>query len=166
MNFIKTFIEGVAVIEPKVYNDSRGFFYESYRKEIFSAQGLKDNFVQDNVSSSAKGVLRGLHFQARRALRQNSCACFADLSTMWPWISGPFQNPRKIFCDHAVGRESQDALYPQGFCSRILRAGGGDGVHVQGFGILLTRTRTGHPLVRSRAHHSLAQARPTIHSFG
>ncbi len=64
MNFIKASIEGVVVIEPRVYSDSRGFFYESYRKEIFSAQGLKDNFVQDNVSSSGKGVLRGLHFQS------------------------------------------------------------------------------------------------------
>lgn len=64
MNFIKTPIEGVIVIEPRVYNDSRGFFYESYRKEIFATQGIKDNFVQDNVSSSAKGVLRGLHYQA------------------------------------------------------------------------------------------------------
>ena len=63
MNFIRTAIEGVIVIEPRVYNDSRGFFYESYRKEIFAAQGIKDNFIQDNVSSSAQGVLRGLHYQ-------------------------------------------------------------------------------------------------------
>jgi dTDP-4-dehydrorhamnose 3,5-epimerase len=63
MNFIKTDIEGVIVIEPKVFNDPRGFFYESYRKEIFAKNGIKDEFVQDNVSLSAKGVLRGLHYQ-------------------------------------------------------------------------------------------------------
>jgi len=63
MNFIKTAINGVIVIEPKVFDDPRGFFYESYRKKLFVQNGIKDDFVQDNVSSSAKGVLRGLHFQ-------------------------------------------------------------------------------------------------------
>ena len=63
MNFIKTAIEGVIVIEPKVFTDPRGFFYESYRKKLFAQNGIKDDFVQDNVSSSAKGVLRGLHYQ-------------------------------------------------------------------------------------------------------
>lgn len=63
MNFLRTEIEGVIVIEPKVFTDPRGFFYESYRKELFARNGIKDNFVQDNVSSSAKGVLRGLHYQ-------------------------------------------------------------------------------------------------------
>ena len=63
MNFIKTAIDGVIVIEPKVFNDPRGFFYESYRKKLFVQNGIKDDFVQDNVSSSARGVLRGLHYQ-------------------------------------------------------------------------------------------------------
>lgn len=63
MNFIKTDIEGVIVVEPKVYPDSRGFFFESYQKKIFTENGIKDDFVQDNVSSSARGVLRGLHYQ-------------------------------------------------------------------------------------------------------
>ena len=63
MNFIRTEIDGLVVIEPKVFMDARGFFYESYRKKLFVQNGIKDNFVQDNVSSSAKGVLRGLHYQ-------------------------------------------------------------------------------------------------------
>ena len=63
MNFIKTDIEGVIVIEPKVYHDPRGLFFESYRKKLFVENGIKDDFVQDNVSSSARGVLRGLHYQ-------------------------------------------------------------------------------------------------------
>ena len=63
MNFIRTEIEGVIVIEPKVFTDLRGFFYESYRKKLFVQNGIKDDFVQDNVSSSAQGVLRGLHYQ-------------------------------------------------------------------------------------------------------
>jgi dTDP-4-dehydrorhamnose 3,5-epimerase len=63
MNFIRTEIEGVIVVEPKVFTDPRGFFYESYHKKLFVQNGIQDDFVQDNVSSSAKGVLRGLHYQ-------------------------------------------------------------------------------------------------------
>ena len=63
MNFIRTEIESVIMIEPEVFADPRGFFYESYRKKLFAQNGIKDDFVQDNVSSSAKGVLRGLHYQ-------------------------------------------------------------------------------------------------------
>lgn len=64
MNFLKTNIADLIVIEPKVFPDPRGFFFESYKKELFAQYGIKDEFVQDNFSSSAKGVLRGLHFQA------------------------------------------------------------------------------------------------------
>ncbi len=63
MNFIQTDIKGVIVIEPKVYPDPRGYFYESYQKKLFVQSGIRDTFVQDNVSSSARGVLRGLHYQ-------------------------------------------------------------------------------------------------------
>jgi dTDP-4-dehydrorhamnose 3,5-epimerase len=63
MHFIKTDIDGVIVIEPKVFHDPRGFFFESYRKELFAQNGIQDDFVQDNISSSARGVLRGLHYQ-------------------------------------------------------------------------------------------------------
>ncbi len=63
MNFIKTEIDGVIVVEPKTFSDSRGLFYENYRKELFAANGIPGDFVQDNISSSAKGALRGLHYQ-------------------------------------------------------------------------------------------------------
>lgn len=63
MNFIRTEIPDVIVVEPKVFQDPRGCFYESYRKQLFSRNGIKDHFVQDNVSCSSKGVLRGLHYQ-------------------------------------------------------------------------------------------------------
>ena len=62
-NFIKTKIEGVYVIEPKVFGDNRGYFMETYQEDEFKAAGLNYTFVQDNQSSSYKGVLRGLHFQ-------------------------------------------------------------------------------------------------------
>ena len=61
--FNKTEIEGVYVIEPKVFGDNRGYFMETYNEQEFKNNGLDYNFVQDNQSKSKKGVLRGLHFQ-------------------------------------------------------------------------------------------------------
>ena len=64
MNVIKTEIEGLLILEPKIFGDSRGYFYESYNKQRFEeVTGLNINFVQDNQSKSCYGVLRGLHFQ-------------------------------------------------------------------------------------------------------
>jgi len=64
-NFINTGIEGVSVIEPKVFGDSRGYFMETYNYEEFKENGLDMLFVQDNQSKSKKGVLRGLHYQKK-----------------------------------------------------------------------------------------------------
>ncbi|MGB4407767.1 MAG: dTDP-4-dehydrorhamnose 3,5-epimerase [Sphaerochaeta sp.] len=61
--FTKTDIEGVFVIEPKVFGDERGYFMETYNKADFEKAGIGCTFVQDNQSMSRKGVLRGLHFQ-------------------------------------------------------------------------------------------------------
>lgn len=64
MEVIKTPLEGLLVIEPKVFKDHRGYFYESYNAEAFKQAGIDAVFVQDNQSLSQKGILRGLHFQA------------------------------------------------------------------------------------------------------
>ena len=61
--FTKTEIDGVYVIEPKKFGDNRGYFMETYNEKDFQKAGICVNFVQDNQSSSTKGVLRGLHFQ-------------------------------------------------------------------------------------------------------
>ena len=63
MEVIKTRIPDLYVIKPKVFEDHRGYFFESYNKEVFLRNGIDQNFVQDNESMSGKGVLRGLHFQ-------------------------------------------------------------------------------------------------------
>lgn len=64
MNFIKTEIEGLVIVEPKVFGDHRGFFMESWSERAFHDAGLNYTFVQDNHSSSTvKGTLRGIHFQ-------------------------------------------------------------------------------------------------------
>ena len=63
MNFIKTDIEGVVIVEPRVFEDERGYFFESYNEAEFVANGITNKFVQDNQSKSSYGVIRGLHCQ-------------------------------------------------------------------------------------------------------
>lgn len=63
MNFIKTAIEGVTIIEPKIFADERGYFFESYNEAEFIKNGITNRFVQDNQSKSCYGVIRGLHCQ-------------------------------------------------------------------------------------------------------
>ena len=63
MEYIKTDVEGVYIIEPRVFNDSRGYFFESWKQTEFEEHIGKVHFVQDNESKSCKGVLRGLHYQ-------------------------------------------------------------------------------------------------------
>ncbi|MEC3791594.1 dTDP-4-dehydrorhamnose 3,5-epimerase family protein, partial [Clostridioides difficile] len=65
INVIKTKIEGLYIVEPNVFYDERGYFMESYNKKDFIEQGLDMCFIQDNESSSRKGVLRGMHFQVK-----------------------------------------------------------------------------------------------------
>ena len=68
--FIKTEIDGVYIIENKVFGDHRGYFMETYHEADFVENGVTNKFVQDNQSKSTKGVLRGLHFQ-KNTLRLN-----------------------------------------------------------------------------------------------
>ena len=63
MKFVKTAIDGVFIIEPKIFNDERGYFYESYNEVEFVKNGINNRFIQDNQSKSCYGVIRGLHCQ-------------------------------------------------------------------------------------------------------
>ena len=63
MNIIETSLPGCLVIEPKVFGDARGFFMENWNRERYAASGIGQDFVQSNLSRSAHGVLRGLHYQ-------------------------------------------------------------------------------------------------------
>jgi len=63
MPFISTEIPGLLIFEPKVFEDSRGYFFESYNEQTFQNEGIRMKFVQDNQSSSSYGVIRGLHYQ-------------------------------------------------------------------------------------------------------
>ena len=66
MKVIETSLPGVLLLEPKVFADARGFFMESYNKRVMFEAGITQEFVQDNHSRSAKGVLRGLHYQIQQ----------------------------------------------------------------------------------------------------
>jgi dTDP-4-dehydrorhamnose 3,5-epimerase len=63
MKCIQTELPGVLILEPKVFEDSRGYFYESYHQANYAEFGIRDSFVQDNHSYSVQGILRGLHYQ-------------------------------------------------------------------------------------------------------
>ncbi|TND10060.1 MAG: dTDP-4-dehydrorhamnose 3,5-epimerase [Bacteroidetes bacterium] len=63
MELIKTPIDGLVILRPRIFEDGRGHFFESYNKQVFAGFGLHHDFVQDNQSLSQKGILRGLHFQ-------------------------------------------------------------------------------------------------------
>ena len=66
MNVIQTALPGVLILEPKVFGDARGFFYESFNKKTLAPAGITAEFVQDNHSRSSQGVLRGLHYQIKQ----------------------------------------------------------------------------------------------------
>ena len=63
MNFIKTKLDGVIILEPRIFQDARGYFFESYNEKEFQANGIPNRFIQDNQSKSSYGVIRGLHCQ-------------------------------------------------------------------------------------------------------
>lgn len=77
MEFISTAIPEVILIKPKVFGDERGFFLESYKKSLFYANGITEEFIQDNHSKSSKGVLRGLHYQLNPKAQGKLVRCVA-----------------------------------------------------------------------------------------
>ena len=73
MIFTEQKIKGVWVIEPKVFNDARGYFFEAFRQDEFEKNVGKVNFIQDNESKSSFGVLRGLHYQKANFHKPSWC---------------------------------------------------------------------------------------------
>jgi dTDP-4-dehydrorhamnose 3,5-epimerase len=63
MNIVSTRLDGVLLVEPRVFGDQRGYFYETYQRERYAEAGIKAEFVQDNISFSRQNTLRGLHYQ-------------------------------------------------------------------------------------------------------
>ena len=96
-------------IQPKVIGDERGFFHETYRRNVFAELGIAEEFVQDNHSRSGHGIVRGMHFQVGRA-RRSSCAARAARSSTWSSTCAAARRPS------ASGRASSS---PTRTCARL-----------------------------------------------
>lgn len=84
MEVIKTTIEGVVIIEPRIFKDARGYFFESFSQREFEEKVGKINFVQDNESMSSYGVMCGLHFQRPPYTQSKLVRCVKGL--YWTWL--------------------------------------------------------------------------------
>jgi dTDP-4-dehydrorhamnose 3,5-epimerase len=83
MKRLDTRLDGPVLIEPRVFNDERGFFHETYRRNVYAELGIPDEFVQDNHSRSAQGIVRGMHFQVGKGVgKLVRCARGAILDVM------------------------------------------------------------------------------------
>ena len=85
MNVIETGIEGLIIIEPKVFGDDRGYFFESYNERAFTEKVGPVHFVQDNESKSRYGVVRGCISRKGSLPRRNSSGSCRDPCWTWPW---------------------------------------------------------------------------------
>jgi dTDP-4-dehydrorhamnose 3,5-epimerase len=116
MPFIKTDFSGLLIFEPKVFEDSRGYFFESYNQKQFSAEGITINFVQDNQAQSTYGVIRGLHYQLNphaqtkliRVLSGAILDVVVDIRKGSPTYS-------KVFTIELTATNKKQLLIPQGF---------------------------------------------------
>jgi dTDP-4-dehydrorhamnose 3,5-epimerase len=121
MKVIRTALPGVLLLEPKVFGDARGFFFESYNKRAFQeATGADVDFVQDNCSRSAKNVLRGLHYQIRHAQGKLIRVCVGEVFDLVVDV----RKSSATFGQHAAYRLSAErkcmAWVPPGFAHGFL----------------------------------------------
>lgn len=117
MEIIKTDIEGVFIIEPKVFGDSRGYFFESFNaREFREKTGLEVNFVQDNESRSRYGVLRGLHFQNPPYAQSKLVRCVRGsvLDVAVDLRKGSRSYGRYVSCELS-GENHRQIFIPKGF---------------------------------------------------
>jgi dTDP-4-dehydrorhamnose 3,5-epimerase len=116
MPFIETGLPGLVVFEPRVFEDSRGFFFESYNANTFAAHGINHHFVQDNQSRSVYGVIRGLHYQLPphaqtklvRALHGSILDVAVDIRKGSPTYG-------KVFTIELSAENKKQLLVPKGF---------------------------------------------------
>ncbi len=116
MPFVKTGFPGLFIFEPKLFKDSRGYFFESYNANIFSAEGIAIKFVQDNQAQSGYGVIRGLHYQQNphaqtkliRVLSGNILDIVVDIRKGSPTYG-------KVFTIELSDTNKKQLLIPKGF---------------------------------------------------
>jgi dTDP-4-dehydrorhamnose 3,5-epimerase len=116
LRVLKTELEGVLVIEPDFFQDPRGFFFESYNKQKYEEAGLKFDFVQDNISKSSKGVVRGLHYQTGEFAQGKLCQVLTgrvlDVAVDIRFGSDTFG---KYFSVELTGENHKQIWIPPGF---------------------------------------------------
>ena len=116
MPIIETGFPGLLIVEPRVFSDSRGYFFESYNEQSFAASGITHRFVQDNQASSAYGVIRGLHYQLNpqaqtkliRVLSGSILDVVVDIRKGSPTYG-------KVYTLKLTAENKQQLLIPQGF---------------------------------------------------
>ena len=159
MNVILTELSGVLVIEPDIFGDARGFFMESWNGARYKEHGMPDRFVQDNLSFSAHGVLRGLHFQNPMAqgklvsvLRGEVFDVAVDIRVGSPTFGG--------WTGSTLSREQAPALGPSRLRPRFRRHGRERALLLQMHRLLRSRVRPVHPVERSRDRDTVAGREP------
>ena len=118
--FIPTGIEGLFVIEPKVFADERGYFFESYNDADFQRAGLNINFVQDNESRSKKGVLRGLHYQKRYPQGKLVRVIYGEVFDVAVDLREPSPTFKQWFGVRLSGENKKQFFIPEGFAHGFL----------------------------------------------
>ncbi|MEO6694177.1 MAG: dTDP-4-dehydrorhamnose 3,5-epimerase, partial [Ignavibacteria bacterium] len=116
MKIIKSEIGGLLVIEPDFFPDERGFFFESYNKKKYKQAGLNYDFVQDNISKSQKGTIRGLHYQVGQFAQGKLCQVIAG-SVIDVAVDVRFGSPTfgKHFTVELTGENHKQIWIPPGF---------------------------------------------------
>ena len=121
MKFTKTKIEGIIIIEPRVFEDERGYFLESYNEKEFEKAIGKVSFVQDNESKSSKGVLRGLHFQKPPYSQAKLVRCIEGEVLD---VAVDIRDGSKTFGQHVAvelsGENKKQVFIPRGFAHGFL----------------------------------------------
>lgn len=141
MEVIKTNIEGVVIVEPKVFKDARGYFFESFSQREFEEKVRKINFVQDNESMSSYGVMRGLHFQAPPFTQSKLVRCVkgAVLDVAVDIRKGSFtygQHVACLLCGHDEEGQEMALKHKEWFEANIQKSptkGGLEGLGLQFF---------------------------------
>ena len=117
MKIIKTNIEGVVIVEPRVFEDERGYFFESFSEREFSAEVGEYHFVQSNEAKSSYGVVRGLHFQlpphAQSKLVRVAKGRILDVAV-------DIRRSSPTFGKYVAVELSSPSIYPTGLCARLL----------------------------------------------
>jgi dTDP-4-dehydrorhamnose 3,5-epimerase len=110
MQFTNTKLPGVTLVEPKVFEDERGFFFESFQKKLFAEHGISLEFVQDNHSRSKQGTLRGLHYQIRQPQGKLVRVIFGEIYD----VAVDLRNSSPTFgqwTDHYLSAKNKTQLY-------------------------------------------------------